>query len=115
MASLTALFVVLTLTGEPVVNALCNVWCDTSSETRTCGEAIAQTTIPELTTVAGTACAALLMTAPFLREEGPNASRMAVALSLLAMATLQETRFPQGLNPESTTGGRPAPPLVLRR
>lgn len=113
MASLTAFLVVLTLTGEPVVNALCDVWCDTSSETRNCGEAIAQTAVPELTTVAGTACAALLTTAPFLREEGPTASRMAVAVSLLAIATLQETRFPQGLSPQSTTG--PAPPLVLRR
>lgn len=42
MASITAFLVVLTLTGEPVVNALCFSWCDTSSETMNCVEAIAK-------------------------------------------------------------------------
>ena len=65
MASITAFLVVLTPTGEPVINALCLAWCDTSSETMNCIEAIAQTTTAELTPAAGPACEAVLTVAPY--------------------------------------------------
>jgi len=115
MASVTVLFVVLTLTGEPVVNALCIAWCDISSETMNCGEAIAYTTVPEFTAGAGTVCATVLPIAPFLREEGRDRGRLAivatVAVSVLppdeaCPAPVQKTR--------AAADGRSAPPLVLR-
>src|SRR5215204_5056840 len=72
MAGLPVILIVLTLTGEPVANALCITWCDEPSERQHCGDVVAQPTFPALS-VAGSTCAALLTASPFLREEGRSA------------------------------------------
>lgn len=75
MAFFTALLVVLTLTGKPVVSALCVTWCDTSSETLNCREeAIAPTSAAELT-AAETACATFVTTVP---EDARGVGQVAV-------------------------------------
>jgi hypothetical protein len=115
MASITTLLVVLTLTGEPVVNALCIVWCDTSSATMNCVEAIAQTTMAELTPAAGAACDAALTISPFVREEGRDGSRTAVVTSVSASVIAPEETQPAPiLGRVDAIDGRRAPPLVLR-
>jgi hypothetical protein len=113
MASITALLVVLTLTGEPVANALCTIWCDTASEKHSCGEAIARATAPDAT-VTATDCATIV-TVPFLREEGRVASRVG------AVATLPSAAVPPAASRslpapgrDGTSDGWPKPPLVLR-
>ena len=67
MASVTALLIVLTLAGQPAVDALCISWCDSPSERQACGEAIATFTSPELSQ-AVTTCVTLLEVAPFVRD-----------------------------------------------
>ena len=114
MASITAFLVVLTLTGEPVVNALCFAWCDTSSETMNCVEAIAQNTMAELTPVAGPACEAVLTVAPFLREEGRDTGRLAVTTVSASVVPPDESQPAPAQRQGSAAGGRSLPPLVLR-
>jgi hypothetical protein len=114
MASITTLLVVLTLTGEPVVKALCIAWCDTSSETMNCVEAIAHMAQPE-TTMTVPECA-VVTTAPFLTEEGRAGSRIAVVATTAAPRIGPDlTRLSVVLARRGTTDGRPVPPLVLRR
>ena len=72
MTQLAAILIVLTLTGEPVTNALCITWCDQPSERQHCSDVIAQNASPAFSGADGT-CAALLTASPFLREEGQNA------------------------------------------
>jgi hypothetical protein len=116
MASLTALLVVLTLTGEPIANALCEIWCGTSSETMKCGEeAVAQPRVSKRV-VAETECAALLTAIPFLREEARAADRSGVISTVPASLALPaETRLLLVQLRRATTDGCPAPPIVLRR
>lgn len=115
MASISVLLAVLTLTGEPVINALCLAWCDTSSETMTCGEAIAQRTFPELTSAAGTMCATVLTLGPFLREEGRDAGRVAVVATVPVVVFLPDDGHSAPTqNPGGTTNARTAPLLILR-
>ena len=66
MAQLAAILIVLTLTGEPVANALCINWCNQPSERQHCSDVIAQPTFPAFSD-AGSICAALLTANPFLR------------------------------------------------
>ena len=71
MAHLTAILIVLTLTGQPVANALCVNWCNLPSERQHCGEAIAQTA-PK-TSLASSRCGVPVSAGSFLREEGRSA------------------------------------------
>jgi len=114
MAKLAAILIVLTLTGEPVANALCITWCDKPSERQHCGDVIALPTSPVLS-VAGSTCAALLIASPFLREEGRSGHpAIAPATGAAVDCGLTET----GLARLRVTGdairGRPVPVLVLR-
>jgi hypothetical protein len=114
MASITALLVVLTLTGEPVANALCLTWCDSSSETQNCDGAIAQTTATEIT-IARPACDTVVTIAPFVREEGRDGGRVAVITTAPApVAPLETARVHVVPGRGGTTDGRPLPILILR-
>lgn len=115
MAFVTAFLVVLTLTGEPVVNALCIAWCDTQSETMNCDEAIAQIAVPQITAAVGTMCVVILATAPFLREEGRDSGRIAVvAATSVSVVSPWETHPASTQHGGGATGVLRAAPLVLR-
>lgn len=113
MTQLAAILIVLTLTGEPVANALCIIWCDQPSERQHCGDVIAQPTSPTLS-VAGL-CDALLTASPFLREEGRSAHpAIAPATCPAGYCGLAETRLVRLRASVDATLGRPMPVLVLR-
>lgn len=114
MAYLPAILIVLTLTGEPVANALCINWCDTPSERQHCSDVIAQPSSQTLL-VAGSTCRALLTAGPFLREEGRRASFTAAAWEI-GRAGLGVTEDGLVHVPVSgdTTRGRPLPMPVMR-
>ena len=113
MAYIPAILIVLTLTGEPVANALCIKWCDIPSERQHCGEAIAQSA-SEIS-LPSSACV-VLSAGPFLREEGRSALFNAVALETAHAVDIGVTQM--GLlhlrASGAATPGRPLPPLVLR-
>jgi hypothetical protein len=115
MAYITALLVVLTLTGEPVANALCVTWCDSSSEKQTCDQAIAQTA-DSAPTITGTACTVSVTIAPFLSEEARGVSRMAVAADRpgALVAVPDRTNSPRLRIAREATDRRPAPVFALR-
>ena len=115
MTQLAAILIVLTLTGEPVVNALCITWCDQPSERQYCGDVIAQPTSPALSVAGSTACATLLTASPFLREEGRIAyPAIAPATAPNVDCALTETGPARWLASRDATRGRPVPVLVLR-
>ena len=114
MAKLAAILIVLTLTGEPVANALCITWCDQPSERQHCGDVIAQPTSPTLS-VRGSTCAALLTASPFLREDGRSAyPTIAPATGPAACCGLTKTGLAGLRASEDATRSRPVPVLVLR-
>lgn len=114
MAQLAAILIVLTLTGEPVANALCIIWCDQPSERQHCSDVIAQPTFPAFSD-AGSTCAALLTANPFLREEGRSASpAIAPATGPAVDCALTETGLARRRASGDATRGRPVPVLVLR-
>jgi hypothetical protein len=115
MTQLAAILIVLTLTGEPVANALCIAWCDQPSERQHCGDVIAQPTSPALSVAGDTVCATLLTGAPFLREEGRSAyPAIAAATGPAVCCGLTETGLAGTRASEDATRGRPMPVLVLR-
>jgi hypothetical protein len=113
MASISALLVVLTLTGEPVANALCVSWCDTSSETMVCDEAIAGARLPEQT-MAAVVCAAILTTVPFLSKEGRDIRRNAAVAVAIPLVPPGASGVPVIRTRGATTDGHPVPLLALR-
>jgi hypothetical protein len=114
MAKLVVILIVLTLTGEPVANALCITWCDQPSERQPCSDVIAQSTSPALS-VAGSSCAALLTPSPFLREEGRSAyPAIASAAGPAVNCGLTETGLAGVRVAGDATRGRPVPAQVLR-
>lgn len=115
MAHLPAFLIVLTLTGEPVANALCINWCDIPSERQHCGDVIAQPFFPMIL-AAGSTCAALVTAGPFLREEKPGASVTAVAreTSSAVDTRLGEAGLVNLRASGDATRGRRTPGLVLR-
>ena len=113
MAYLPAILIVLTLTGEPVANALCITWCDQPSERQHCVDVIAQPTSPAFS-VAGSTCAPLLTASPFLREEGRSAyPAIAPATSPAIDCGFMETGLARLRASGDATRGRPVP-VVLR-
>jgi hypothetical protein len=114
MASITALFVVLTLTGQPVANALCAMWCESPSETMNCDEAIAQTIAPEFT-VMSTRCATAPEAPPFVTEEGVVRHLVAVVSATgIVIVPGDAAGFPRPHGHDETIVGRHTPLLVLR-
>ena len=115
MASVAALFIVLTLTGEPVVNALCVTWCDTSSETMNCREeAIVPATAAELT-VAETACTTFITGSPFVKEDVRGAGQAAVADTACPARVPAERSSPLAFtHARQWTSSWSEPALVLR-
>ena len=112
MAHLPVILIVLTLTGEPVANALCINWCDSPSERQHCGDAIAHTQ-PLL--LAGTSCAALLTPGAFVQEEGQRLSITAARDTVPAFASHPTVGQTLHVGPSvELTAGRLVPPLVLR-
>ena len=115
MAKLAAILIVLTLTGEPVANALCITWCDQPSERQHCGDVIAQPTSPALSVAGNTFCTTLLVASPFLREEGQGAyPAVAPATDPVVDCGPTETELARLRASGDTTRGRPVPVLVLR-
>ena len=115
MAQLAAILIVLTLTGEPVANALCITWCDQPSERQHCGDVIAQPTSPALSVAGNTSCATLLTASPFLREEGRSAyPAITPATGPNVDCALRETGLARRQASGDATRGRPVPVLVLR-
>ena len=114
MTRLPVILIVLTLTGEPVANALCITWCDQPSERQHCGDVIRQPTFPALS-VTDSTCAALLTASPFLREEGRSASpAIAPAAGPAVCCGLTEAKLARLGASGDATRGRPLPVLVLR-
>ena len=115
MTQLAAILIVLTLTGEPVANALCITWCGQPSERQHCGDVIAQPTSPALSVAGDTFCATLLTGTPFLREEERSAyPAIAPAAGPAVCCGLMETGLAGLRASQDTTRGRPMPVLVLR-
>jgi len=79
MAHITAFLIVLTLTGQPVANALCVSWCELPSERQACSDAIAPSMAAEIA-LASSTCVALLTESPFLTEEGRSSLHIGVVL-----------------------------------
>lgn len=114
MAKLAAILIVLTLTGEPVANALCITWCDQPSERQHCGDVIAQPTSPVLAVVGGT-CVPLLTASPFLSQDGRSAyAAIAPATGPAGYSGLTETGLSRLRASADPVHGRPVPVLVLR-
>ena len=114
MTQLPAILIVLTLTGEPVANALCIAWCDQPSERQHCSDVIAQPTSRALS-VAGSTCEALLTASPFLREEARSGDpAIAPATGPAVDCGLTETGLARLRATGDATCGRPVPVLVLR-
>ena len=78
MAHITALLIVLTLAGDPAVNALCINWCHSPSDRQPCDDAIASPLLPTLS-IATNSCVTLLTSTPFVREEVRDAVQAAPA------------------------------------
>ena len=116
MAHITALLIVLTLTGQPVANALCINWCDRPSAHQHCSDAIAPSTPAEFST-AGSTCVALPQAGPFLREEGRSAPPVATvvhAAQPLQTGLIDAGSLARAWHSGDPTAGRPLPTLVLR-
>ena len=114
MAHVPAFLIVLTLTGQPVANALCINWCDISSERQHCGDAIAHSTPPALA-AAGSTCAAFLTASPFLKEEGRRgitAITLGTGPAVDSGLTGREFVHPRASG--DAARGRRVPALVLR-
>lgn len=113
MASLTAFLIVLTLAGEPV-NALCVIWCDTSSETMNCREeAIAPATAAELT-MAETACTTFITTIPFVKEDVRGVDQVAVADAAPALVPAERSGQLPFMQAHQRTSSWSEPAFVLR-
>jgi hypothetical protein len=116
MAHITAFLIVLTLTGQPVANALCVSWCDSPSERQACGDAIAPSMSAAIA-LASSTCVALLTESPFLREEGRSALQIAVVLhgvQAMVSSPLGGTRPANIRSRGEANAGRSVPTLVLR-
>jgi hypothetical protein len=114
MAHITALLIVLTLTGEPAANALCMNWCDSPSERQGCG-AIANPVLPEF--IATTTCVVRVTSVPFLREEGRSAVDPAAAVCpapAVAGNAAESVRSVRLRGGDAATAYRPLSILVLR-
>jgi hypothetical protein len=114
MAFFTALLVILTLTGKPVVNALCVTWCDTSSEILNCREeAIAHMSAAELT-VAETPCTTFVTTVPFVKEDVRGIGQVAVE-DVAVPAAVPDRSDPLALTlAHQWTSNWSEPALILR-
>lgn len=115
MASIIVVLVLLALTGEPVANALCVTWCESSSERQICEEAIARPAVPGRS-IAAAPCVVSVTIAPFLREEERRASRIATVIDIPpAFAGIPDGGGHPGFrSAHKATDGRPVPVLVLR-
>ena len=114
MASFTALLVVLTLTGQPVVDALCVTWCDTSSEILNYREeAIAPTSAAELT-AAETACTTFITTIPFVKEDVRGVDQVAVADAAPALVPAERSGPLAFMQAHQRTSSWSEPAFVLR-
>ena len=115
MASITALLIVFTLTGEPAASALCINWCDANGR-QSCDEAIAQP-ISAAVSAASRTCVALLTVNPFLTEEGRTAVHFPAAVNVVHAFSTLPTQGSDLANIRSDGGAlaaRSAPTLVLR-
>ena len=114
MASTAALLIVLTLTGEPVVNALCATWCDTSSETMNCREeAIAPATAAEVK-MPGTACTAFITIIPFVKEDVRGVDQVAVADAAPSLVPAGKCAPLASMQARQRTSSWSEPQFVLR-
>ena len=116
--NVTALLLLLTLTGSPIASLSCISWCASPHSTHDaiCHEAPAQAadlTISE----SDNACARLLSTSPFLKEEGQTAHHppsLVNAVRATSLPPLESIRFGDRPNGSETARARARQPLVLR-
>jgi hypothetical protein len=116
--NVTALLLLLTLTGSPIASLGCISWCASPVSTDHAG---CRETSPQGTSVAisdaDNACALLFATSPFLREDGrttPNPSSPMNAVRAFSPPRLEPVRFGDTRNVRESGGGRATRPLVLR-
>ena len=116
MLRITVAFIVVTLTGLPVLPAMCHMWCgEDKTTTEYChDEAVGNGSVAVMAERAG--CKALVTHDPFIREDARPvlhtvqhlpAARAASLLTTTAMHSGSTPRRPTTLPP-------PLPPLVLR-
>jgi hypothetical protein len=115
MLRITVAFIVVTLTGLPVLPAMCHTWCGTKTTSESChDEAVGNGSAAVITDRAE--CRALVTEYPFIREDARpvlhtvpllTAARTASLLTTAAAHTFSAPR-------QRTVLASPAPPLVLR-
>jgi hypothetical protein len=110
MTHITALLVVLALTGGPVVNALCLTRCHAQLTMENCSDEMAE---PAVTAENGS-CPALVVSTPFVGEEGQT---NVAAASLVVQSTAPPLTFGRvSLVPRDyrAVGGRRVQLVALR-
>jgi hypothetical protein len=116
MLRLTVALIVVTLTGLPVVPAICLSWCgEHKTTTEYCHDEAVGNGSPAITT-ARAACGAFVKDSPFIREDARPVLHTVQHLTAARTASMLGTAAAPSFNAPRphTVLASPAPPLVLR-
>ena len=116
MLRLTVAFIVVTLTGLPVLPAMCHTWCgEDKTKSGYChDEAVGNGSAAVITQRAE--CRALVIDSPFIREDARPVLHTVQYLTAARTASLLTTAAAHHFSAphQHTVLASPAPPLVLR-
>ena len=116
MLRLTVALIVVTLTGLPVLPAMCHTWCGEDKTTNgSChDEAVANGSAAVVTVRAE--CRALVTDDPFIREDARPVRHAVQHLTAARTASMLTTAAAHTFNAphQHTVLASPTPPLVLR-
>ena len=116
MLRITVAFIVVTLTGLPVLPAMCHTWCGEDKATSdTChDEAVGNGSAAVISERAE--CRALVTDYPFIREDARPVLHTVQPLSAARMMVSTPTSTARAFiaRLDTVSPGAPAPPLVLR-
>ena len=115
MLRITVAFIVVTLTGLPVLPAMCHAWCGSKTTSEYChDEAVGNGSATLITERAG--CRAIVTDYWFIRENARPALHAVQHLPAARTASVLTTAAAHSFSAlhQSTVLASPAPPLVLR-
>jgi hypothetical protein len=116
MLRITAAFIVVTLTGLPVLPAMCHTWCGEDKTTSEyCHDEAVGNGSPAITT-ARAECTSLAVDSPFIREDARPVLHTVQHLTAARTSSMLTTAAAHSFSAphQHTVLASPAPPLVLR-
>jgi hypothetical protein len=117
MLRITVAFIVVTLTGLPVLPAMCHAWCGEDKATNEyCHDEAVENGSATLITERAAICTALVTDDPFIREDARPVFHTVQPLLAVRMMVPRPTSPARAFiaRLDRVSPGAPAPPLVLR-